>query len=158
MNSSSFINTYSIYFPRDFHPALAGTRFGRLCWSVHGSGQVCPDSVGCQSKSPDMDSSRPAFLSGAPRPVSSSLRGPSPQVLTLFVGARFITRRLKHPILGECWRGPRNFWSSWTCPEPGPTYKRPYATLILSVGRTTNTDFLPAVKPDSSDRHSYLLC
>ena len=58
------------------------------------------------------------------------------------------TRRLKHHFLGKCWRGPRNFWSSWTClgygPEPGPIYKRPYATLILSVGRTTKYRLPPS--------------
>ena len=57
--------------------------------------------------------------------ISSSLRAPSLQALTLFGGARFIAWRLRRPSLGECRRGPRHFWSGRACLghglAPGPT-------------------------------------
>ena len=113
-----------LYF-RDFLPARAETRFGRLCWSVHGSGPVYPDSFGSRPRSSDEDSGWPAFRSGAPRPALSGLRRPSPQALTLLGGATFIAWRLRRSFLEECWRGPRHFWSHRAClgfgPESEPT-------------------------------------
>ena len=55
----------------------AGTHFTRLYWSVHGSGWVCPSSRGSRSRPSDIDSVKPAFMSGAPRLSSSSPRRPS---------------------------------------------------------------------------------
>ena len=53
--------------------------------------------------------------------ISSSHKGPSPQVLTLFGGVRFTAWRLRRPSLGECRRGPRHFWSRWvTALRPDP--------------------------------------
>ena len=43
-------------------------------------------------------------MSGALRPASSSLRGPSSQGLTLLGGAQFITWRLRRPIFEKCRR------------------------------------------------------
>ena len=59
---------------------------------------------------------------------SSSLRGPSPQALTLMGGARFNAWCLKRPSLRECRRGLRCFWECPTRlgpgPTPGPTLKK----------------------------------
>ena len=49
---------------------------------------------------------------GAPWPTSSSLRGPFPKALNNLWGTSFIAW---HLFLGECWRGPRHFWSHWAC-------------------------------------------
>ena len=86
-----------------------GTHFRRPCLSVHRSGRVCLGSSGSRSRPSDIDSGKPAFISGTPRPASSSFRGASPQALTFLEGARFIAWRLKHLFLGECRRGPRHF-------------------------------------------------
>ena len=48
-----------------FLPAKAGTRFGQLCWSVHGSGWVCPGSAGSRSKPSDTDIGKLACIFGA---------------------------------------------------------------------------------------------
>ena len=60
--------------------------------------------------------------------VSSNLRGPSLQALTLFGGVGFIAWRLRCPSLGECRWGPRHFWDCWThvgfSPVPRPTKKK----------------------------------
>ena len=53
---------------------------------------------------------KPAFMSGASRQTSSSLRGTFPQTLTLLGGAMFIAWRMSHPVLGQCRRGPSHFW------------------------------------------------
>ena len=136
----------------------AETHFDRACWSVYRSGRVCPGSGGSQLRPFDMDSCKPAFMSCTPRPASSSLRRPSLQALTLLGGARFIAWR---PFLGKCQWSPRHFWSHQAClgysSALDPPKKSPCATLIRLVGQTTNTDFLPAVKPDSMYRHFYLL-
>ena len=59
--------------------------------------------------------------------ISSSLRGPSPQALTLSGGVMFISWNLRRPSLGECRRGPRHFWECQTRvgsgPAPGSTWK-----------------------------------
>ena len=39
-----------------------GTHFGRSCFSVHGSGWVCPGSGGSRSRPSDMDSGKPAGI------------------------------------------------------------------------------------------------
>ena len=69
----------------------AGTHFPQPCWSVHGSCRVCHGSGGSLSRPFNMDSGKPAFMSVAPRPASTSLRGPSSQALTLHREAKFIT-------------------------------------------------------------------
>ena len=89
----------------------AGAHFGRPCWSVHGSGRVCLGSAGSRARPSDMDPGKPAFMSGVPRPVSSSFWGPCSRTLTLFEGATFIAWHLRHPFLEECRRGKRHFWS-----------------------------------------------
>ena len=108
--------------------AWTGTHLDRPFWSVHGFSQVSSGSAGSR-----------------PWPASSSLRGPSPQALTLLGGAGFITWRLRHPFLGERRRGPRHFWSRRAClgygPAPGPTEKKkPWAILVRLVRRPTNID------------------
>ena len=99
------------------------------CRSVHVSGRVCPGSAGSRSRPSDMDSGKPIFLSGAPRPASSSLRGLSSQAVTLLRGAKFIAWCLRHRFLGEFQRDPRNFWNCQTClaygSRPGSTLKGP---------------------------------
>ena len=55
-----------------------GTHFGQLCSSVHGSGRVCPVYGGSRSRPSDIDYEKPAFMSGVPRPASSSLKWPPP--------------------------------------------------------------------------------
>ena len=50
--------------------------------------------------------------------------GAIPQALTLLEVVRFITGRLRHHILGECWWGLWDFWKQWVCEydsAPGPT-------------------------------------
>ena len=65
---------------------------------------------------------------GSPQLASWSLRGPSPQALTLLGGARFIVWRLRRPSFGECRRGLRHFWECWACLGYvlvlGPTLKK----------------------------------
>ena len=63
---------------------------------------------------------------GSPWLASLSLRGPFPQVLTLLGGVRFIAWRLRCSFWGECWWGPRHFWSSWLRlgHGPAPTLKK----------------------------------
>ena len=57
--------------------------------------------------------------------LHSSLRGSSPQALTLLRGVGFIAWRLRLLSLGECQQGPRHFWNCRTRlgygPAPGPT-------------------------------------
>ena len=83
-----------------------GTHFGCLCWSVHGSGLVCPGSCGSRLRPSDIDSGKPAFMSDVPRLASSSLRGPSPLALTLFGGVRFIAWRLRNSDGSEAFLEP----------------------------------------------------
>ena len=51
---------------------------------------------------------------------SSSLRGPSPQALTLSRGARYIVWCLRRSYLGKCRRGQSHFWGCWSCLGYGP--------------------------------------
>ena len=99
MNSSSFINTNPIYSRGYFLPAR----------------RICPASNGSRSRLSDMDSCKPAFMSGAPRSASSSLRGPSSQAVTLIGGARFIAWRFRCPFLVQC---PRRVWAMALRLEP----------------------------------------
>ena len=103
----------------------AGTHLDWPCWLIHGSGWVWPGSASSQSRPNDKDSGWLSFMLGMLRPASSSLRGPSPQAVTLLGEARFITRCLRHLFLGECWWGPRHFWRCWVylnySPAPGLT-------------------------------------
>ena len=105
---------------------------------------MCPCSGGTRSRLSDIDSGKLVFMSGSPRPTSSSLRDPLLQALTLLGGAMFSAWRLRRPFLGECRWVPRYFWRCWAClgygPALGPTLKRPCATLVRSVRRTTNTE------------------
>ena len=107
-----------------FSQHWTGTHLSRLCWLVHGSGQVCLGSTGSQSRPSIMDSSWPAFISGVPRPASSSLRGLSSQDLIFLWGAKFIAWCLRHIFLTEYRWGLRHFQSLLAClgydtgPEP----------------------------------------
>ena len=90
-----------------------------------------------------MNSGKPAFMSNALRPASSSFRETSPEALTLLGEARFIAWRLRCPFLGECRRirdifvlGMRVWVTDLRLDPP----KKPCATLVQSVGPTTNTD------------------
>ena len=100
---------------------LDGTHFSRPCWQRHRSYWVCLVE--------DL--------------FSSSLRGPSPQALTLFRGVRLIAWRPRRPSLGEGRWSPRYFWKCRArvgfSLAPGPTLKRPCAVLARSVGCATNT-------------------
>ena len=87
----------------------ARMHFGRPCWSVHGSSWMSLGSGGNRLRPSDMDSGKPTFMSCAPRPASSNLRGLSPHALTLLEGAKFIAWRLRRLLLGECRRSPRHF-------------------------------------------------
>ena len=84
-------------------------------------------------------------LSGirAGRLISLSLRGPSPNALTLLEEVRFTDWRLRHYTLGECLRGLRYFGGCWERqnygPGPGPIWKRPCAIFVRKVGRSTDT-------------------
>ena len=99
---------------------------GRPCWSVHGSGRVCPGSASSRSR---------CALTGI-----LETRVPFPQILAFLGGARFIAGAEKFlELLGYGL-------------VPGPTLKKPCATFVRSEGRTANTDFLPAVSPDSFGR------
>ena len=68
----------------------AGIHFGWPCWLVYWSGRVCLGSSYSWLRLSDMDSRNLAFMSGVPRPASSSLQELFPQALTLLGGARFI--------------------------------------------------------------------
>ena len=65
---------------------LPGLHFSRPCWRV----MIWPGVSLFRWQSVIM--------------ASSSLRGPSPQVLTLFGEVGFIASCLRCPFLGECWR------------------------------------------------------
>ena len=59
--------------------------------------------------------------------------------------------RLRRPFLWESWQGPRHFRAVgliWAMALHRDHLKKPCITLIRSVERTTNTDFLSAVEPD----------
>ena len=75
--------------------------------------------------------------------ITSGLRGPSPQALTLFGGVGFIARRLRPPWKGECRRGPRHFWKLPLVlgfgPATGPTLKTALCHIRTLVGRRINT-------------------
>ena len=77
----------------------AGTHLDRLCWPVHGSGQVCSGSVDSRSR---------FALTVIFEPM-----GPYQQALTLLGGASWWTRHLRRLSLGECRRGPRHFGECW---------------------------------------------
>ena len=119
------------------------THFGRLCfvdtrmWSG-----VCPGSSCNRSRLSDSDFGKPAFMSGDPRPAFSSLRELCSLALTLLGRARFIAWCLRRPFLGKCRRGSKYFFARQVClswdPAQNPTKTRPCATLVRSVGRTTN--------------------
>ena len=70
-----------------------------------------------------------------------SLRGPSPQVLTLLGGVRFIAWCLRLPFLGECRQGPKHFGECRThlCYSPAPrnTLKKALCHTCPD-GRTAN--------------------
>ena len=123
--------------------ARAETHFDRPCWLEHGSGRVCPGSAGSRSRGSNMDSGKPIFMLGAPRPTSLSLRGPSPWTLTFLREARFIVWRLRSPFLGNV-DGARGIFGAaervWATALRTDPPKKPCATLVPSVTRTTNTD------------------
>ena len=109
-----------------------GAHFGRPWYQRHGSGRVYHVSrYGSQPKL----SWCPAFASGR---YSSSLKGPSLQALTLLLGARFITWRQRRPFLRGCRRSPKHFGECRAylgySPAPGPTLKKPCATLTRLMG------------------------
>ena len=105
-----------------------GKNFGQPYLSVPGSSWVCPGSGGSRPRPSDTDSGKPAFMSGAPRPASLILSGPSPQTLTLVRRAMFITWPLGCSLLGVCRRVPRYFSAQLGSlgygPAPGPTWNK----------------------------------
>ena len=86
-----------------------GTHFGRPCLSVHGSGLVFHGSGGNRSRPSDMDFAKSVFMSGASRPASSSLRGPSPQALILRGGGKVYRRALETTLFRGMPTGPEAF-------------------------------------------------
>ena len=114
--------------------------WGLLGWDTHSRIGQYTDLVGCVLVPVAVSRGRLtwilAFMSGAPKPASSSLRGLSSQVLTLLGEAMSITWRLKHPFFG-IFEAPGCVLTTalrWIY------LKRPCATLVRSVGRTSNTD------------------
>ena len=86
-----------------------------------------------------MDSDRPVFMSGRPKPASSSLKWPSsPQALNFLGGFRLIVLRLRRLFLGEYHRGLKHFWSQWVCLGYDPALGNTKKALCHSclVGRT----------------------
>ena len=75
--------------------------------------------------------------------ITSGLRGPSPQALTLFGGVGFIARRLRRPEKGNADEGPRHFWNCLSRlgfgPATGPTLKTALCHIRTLVGRRINT-------------------
>ena len=108
-----------------------GTDFGRPCWSVHGSGRMWPASGGSRSRPSDMKSGKLAKQDRQPRVLE--VQGLLPGVWG-------------PPILGECRRSPTHFrvtrrvWATALTLDALKT--KPCATLVRSVWRTTNTDFI----------------
>ena len=92
MNVYIYIYIY-IYGCLSVATPFIGTYFGRPCLSVHGSGWVCPGSVGSRSRLSDMNSGKPVFF----------------QALTLIGGARLMAWRLRRTFLEKCQRSPRHF-------------------------------------------------
>ena len=84
-----------------------------------------------------------AFDRGGPWPVSSRLKGPSPQALSILGVVRIIAWR----FWGEGWRGQRHIWSRQTCLGYGPAPDSPKKKTLshtLPVGeKTANPDFFP---------------
>ena len=74
--------------PNFFHSGV-GTLIGRPSWSVYGSGRVCPGSAGSRSRPSDIDSGKPAFMSGASRPVSLPTFSQASRVYALLSGRRW---------------------------------------------------------------------
>ena len=118
------------------------THLVRLCWSVHWSGWECPCSAGSRSRPSDMDSDKPAFMLGAPKPTCSNLWRPSPQALISLRGCLSPEASLFRGITTapEAFLEPLGV-SRLRPMRPDPPKK---ATLVWSVGRMTNTEFLPA--------------
>ena len=73
----------------------AGTHFGRPCWSVHGSGRVCPGSCGSRSR---------CALISIVEPLGA---------LTLFGGTRFTADGARN-IFGAA----RDVWATALRPDP----------------------------------------
>ena len=74
----------------------------------------------------------PAFVSRGYDWQSLDLRGPCSQVLTCFGRAWFIARHLKCPVLGKCWRSPKNFWSHWAMVlRPAPHVKKALSYTVV---------------------------
>ena len=115
--------------------------------TVSGLGHTTVDCVG-QSRPSDMDSGKLAFMSGAPRQESSSLKEPSPQVLILLEEARFVALGLKRSFLGECRRGPRHFLCSPSVPGIRPCTRThlKQGLVIHSSGRW-DVRQIPALPP-----------
>ena len=105
----------------------------------------------------------PRAKTGAPR-----ASGAVPQALTLFEGAKFITRCLRWPFLGECWLCPSHFGEcqAYLCPDPplkslvphSPVWwgawKIPVSTsaFIFQIWYYQNDNFLPVLS------ENYLAC
>ena len=79
--------------------------------------------------------------------------GSRPQVLNLIREARFIIWHMRRQFFSGMPIGPEVFLEllgvSRLKPSAWTHLKRPCATLIRLMGRTTNTDFFPSVEPDS---------
>ena len=147
---SFFMNTNPILFPLRLPPS----RIEHMHYSLGGAGlghtsvsrvNRYMDLVGCVLVPV-------AVGQGAPWPASWSLKVLSPKVAwhlgRLFLRGMLMGLRqfLEPPGLSGPWP------CAWTHQK-----KKPCATLVQSVGQTTNTNFLPAVKPDSSKGYFSLL-
>ena len=141
MNSSTFSQQRRVHALFSMSRWI-GTQFGRPCWSVHGSGRVCLGPSGSRSR---------CCLTGILGP-----HGALPQALTHLGEARFIALGLRYPFFRGMPTGPEallglprvsGLWS-WVRTH----LKKPCAILVGSMGRMTNTDFIPAVKLDRFGR------
>ena len=116
-----------------------GIHFRRQCLEVHRSGRAYTRSGTSRSRLSD----KLAFISGVLRPVSLSFWEPSYQILTFLGRARFISGAwcaLFHGNVDETWGIFRATGRVWATPQRlDPPNTRPCATLVRSVGRTTNT-------------------
>ena len=145
MNSSSFINT---------NPILLSQRVSLSPGLGHTSGRSV-DLVGCFLA---VGRGRLTWIPVSPH-YCRARKNRHPQAPTLLGGTRYIAWRLRCPFFRGMPTGPEAFLESQgvSGSRLDLPKKRPCGALVWSVGRTTNTDFLPAVKHNSSDGHFYLL-
>ena len=124
----------------NFKKTLWRTRLAQTCRSscsgLHRSARLCLWFVGQDHLTKVLGKSS-IYVSRSRLIYSSCLRL-SPHALTFLGRTRFIASSLRHPFLGECWRGLRHFRECQAClgycSALGSTFKRPFATLLVWRG------------------------